>query len=220
MNKSSNELLDYLSEHFYCLAQILDLAAISEQQFRQYQTQDIMPKPSYKVCLAITVDSYFGEHNETQTLEFYAKGYVEWLILLKCYNTKTSAFEYFSESYLSALNTLQNQGHLTTDKRFSEHLQQDVEQQWLHFIQGTYGLCTKTGLPDDIAAKELAIAQINQLIDETVLTPKQLAQLENAVNLLDQSSALFAPHERKHSSRHRLVTGIRQRFGFLDDSDK
>ncbi len=44
------------------------------------------------------------------------------------------------------------------------------------------------------------------------LNEEQLNRLTNAVNLLDASSALFAPHERLTSSRHRLVNEVRRKF--------
>jgi hypothetical protein len=51
--------------------------------------------------------------------------------------------------------------------------------------------------------------QINQILtlDETEI---DLTKLTKAVNILDKSSAMFAPHERQTSSRHRLVNEVRR----------
>jgi len=83
-----------------------------------------------------------------------------------------------------------------------------IKEAWGHFIQGTYGLCTKSGLPEDIAEKAVAIFEINRLTESDELSQAALTALEKAVNLLDKSSALFAPHERLRSSRHRLVNEL------------
>lgn len=91
-----------------------------------------------------------------------------------------------------------------------------IKETWGHFIQGTYGLCTKSGLPEDIAVKAVAIFEINRLTESDELSQAALTALEKAVNLLDESSALFAPHERLRSSRHRLVNEIRRRFKLFE----
>lgn len=66
----------------------------------------------------------------------------------------------------------------------------------------------------------MAIFEINRLSELGKLSvpelksefKRDLKALEDAVNLLDEASALFAPHERLKSSRHRLVNEIRQKF--------
>jgi hypothetical protein len=69
-------------------------------------------------------------------------------------------------------------------------------------------------LPEDIAAKELAILEINEIIEKPNIDEMQLNRLERAVNLLDSVSALFAPHEILKSSRHRLVDEVRRKYKF------
>jgi hypothetical protein len=73
-------------------------------------------------------------------------------------------------------------------------------------------LCTKSGLPEDIAAKEFSILEINELSEIGELSTEQTNKLTIAVNLLDSASSLFAPHERLKSSRHRLVNEIRRKY--------
>lgn len=80
------------------------------------------------------------------------------------------------------------------------------------FLNGIYGLCTKSGLPEDIAAKEFAIIEINELSIFDALNKEQLVKLTNAVNLLDKVSSLFAPHERLKSSRERLINETRFKY--------
>ncbi len=83
-------------------------------------------------------------------------------------------------------------------------LNQHIKEEWSHFINGVYGLYTKSGLPEDIAAKELS--ELNEL------TSDEMTKLTLAVNLLDKASSLFAPHERLRSSRHRLVNETRRKY--------
>ncbi|MCJ8295556.1 MAG: DUF6058 family natural product biosynthesis protein, partial [Colwellia sp.] len=87
-----------------------------------------------------------------------------------------------------------------------------INEEWYLFLSGIYGLCTKTGLPEDIAAKEFSILEINELSELDDLTDQQINKLTVAVNLLDSASSLFAPHERLRSSRHRLVNEVRRKY--------
>ncbi|MCF6435641.1 DUF6058 family natural product biosynthesis protein [Pseudoalteromonas sp. MMG022] len=65
-----------------------------------------------------------------------------------------------------------------------------------------------------MATKELAITQINALSKLESPTGSQLSQLKRAIDLLDESSALFTPHERARSSRHRLMDKMKHKYQF------
>ncbi|TOM85193.1 DUF6058 family natural product biosynthesis protein, partial [Vibrio parahaemolyticus] len=91
-------------------------------------------------------------------------------------------------------------------------LNEIIMEDWEHFLQGTYGLCTQTGLPEDIAAKGFAVEQIKALLERDVLDSNEIKRLEYFVNLLDNASSPFAPHERLNSSRHRLVNEVRRKY--------
>jgi hypothetical protein len=74
-------------------------------------------------------------------------------------------------------------------------------------------VCTVSGLTEDIAAKEAAGTVIKDLTAEgpqRTLTVEQRRRLGAAVDLLDRSSAPFAPHEVARSSRRRLVDEVRR----------
>jgi hypothetical protein len=53
---------------------------------------------------------------------------------------------------------------------------------------------------------------ISELIQQAPLNKQQTDALIKAVNLLDNASALFAPHERARSSRQKLVLDVREQF--------
>ena len=126
---------------------------------------------------------------------------------------KNEVFKLFYLRYCSEEKRLKSLGYVCNGFKLVSELDAYIKEAWDHFIQGTYGLCTKSGLPEDIAAKAVAIFDINRLSESGNLSQAALTSLEKAVNLLDESSALFAPHERLRSSKHRLVNEIRRRFG-------
>lgn len=206
------QLLDYLNTHFYTKQQLLALTQLSEAQFASFQSQGIMPKCSYKLTISVESDSFFGIHNEAQALEYYAKGYASWIGIIQSLNNEEAVYNVFKARYKNAIETLKEQGFRSQNAKVNEGLSQHIVQEWQHFQDGIYGLCTTSGLPEDIAAKEFAIAIINELSANEVLSDSAREQLVQAIHLLDKSSALFAPHERPNSSRHRLVDEIRRKY--------
>lgn len=206
------ELISYLNTHFFTKQQLLDISKVTEQTLLTYQTKGVMPKCSYKLKLNLSSDSFFGVHHEEQEVEYYAKGYASWLAIIQSLNTHDAIYSVFVERYKSAIVSLKKQGHCSNHPKVTAELDNHIKNEWGHFIAGIYGLCTQSGLPEDIAAKELAILEINALAELNVLTDKQLDKLILAVNLLDAASSPFAPHERRQSSRQRLVNEVRRKY--------
>jgi len=205
-------LIKYLSEHFYTKQELLNVSKITPQELLEYQQKEVMPKSSYKLTINLTSDSVFGLHNEEEYIEYYAKGYASWLGIIQTLKSPEVIYSVFSERYKVAVNQLKEAGHTSNDPKVTSEFNQHIKEEWSHFINGVYGLCTKSGLPEDIAAKELAVIEINEFSGFDELSLEQMAKLTAAVNLLDSASSLFAPHERLRSSRHRLVNEIRRQY--------
>ena len=188
------ELLDYLHTHFLTRAQLLAACATDGAHLDAFTAAGMMPAPSYRLQVRIDCASFFGDHSEAHALDWYAAGYVDWLRMLL--DGEPDPYGRFAARYRAALEALPLSGLEATDA----HLRSE----WRHFLDGTYGLCTRSGLPEDIAAKELAIHVIRTLTDDG-RTPdaEGRERLARAHNLLDRASSLFAPHERARSSRAR-----------------
>ncbi|OHU86180.1 MULTISPECIES: DUF6058 family natural product biosynthesis protein [Pseudoalteromonas] len=208
------ELIKYLNEFFITKSELLTQSQVSEQVLAHYQETGVMPQCSYKLKLALESNSFFGLHEDTQEIEYYAKGYFAWLGIVQSLEDKEKIYSVFSKRYRKALEQLKSQGFTSTNVKLNADVQSHIEQEWVHFLDGVYGLCTKSGLPEHIAAKELAIAQINELSELESPTASQLSQLKRAIDLLDESSTLFAPHERAKSSRHRLIDEMKRKYQF------
>ncbi|MCO7223512.1 DUF6058 family natural product biosynthesis protein [Pleionea sp. CnH1-48] len=206
------ELIQYLERHFYNRQELLALSKVTTEELLKYQQQEMMPNCSYRVSFELKSDSFFGAHQEAHETEYYAKGYASWLGIVKTLESKEHVYEHFYQRYIRKIAELKKLGHWSDDPKVNAQIDLHISSEWKYFLDGTYGLCTQSGLPEDIAAKELAILEINQLSSEESLTVEQTAQLTKAVNLLDEASSLFAPHERPKSSRQRLINDIRRRF--------
>ncbi len=205
------DLINYLNENYYTKQQLLDLAKISEAELFYFQEKRVMPTCSYKLSLNYSSDSFFGEFNNQSEIEYYAKGYLSWIGMLKVTTNLQDILPIFAQRYAKSISELKNSGHVSTDAKVNSKLDLHIEAEWGHFLDGIYGLCTKSGLPEDIAGKELAVLQISEILalDKAKI---DLEQLTKAVNLLDKSSSMFAPHERLKSSRHRLIDEVRREY--------
>ncbi|MCC2956372.1 DUF6058 family natural product biosynthesis protein [Massilia sp. IC2-477] len=201
------ELLDYLKQHFLTRAQLLAASGITSARLDALTEGGGMPRPSYRIRLDLRCASFFGEHDEEASAEYYATGYPSWIGVLEA--TAEDPFTIFARRYRTALASLPL---TTTDPTLGDGLDAHLRDEWGHFLAGTYGLCTRSGLPEDIAAKELAICVIKKLTAIDNAQPDR-RRLRQAVDLLDRASTPFAPHERARSSRHRYVDAMRLRYG-------
>lgn len=208
-------ILEYLAKNFYTRSQLTLAAGIGLPDLDRYQQQEMMPKASYVIRGNILCNSCFGESSETIETGFYPPAYVGWLDSLKSLDDPETAFSMFRHQYKSRIAQLLAQGFVTDDEKMRAGLDTHIEAEWTHFLNGTYGLCTKSGLPDDIAAKELAIIIIKEITLENScdeLDPSSRVRLAAAVDLLDAASSAFAPHELARSSRHRFVNEVRATY--------
>jgi len=204
------DLLSYLNQHFYTKTQLLEKSQISAVNFKQYQQKSMMPAASY--LLSIKCDSFFGKHSEAQASEFFPKAYVSWLTDLTAMPDAQTAFEVFSVRYKSQLQKLHDFGLYSVDDKFNKGLNNHIKQEWQHFLKGTYGVCTQSGLVADIATKELSTSIINKLILNKELSGQKWEHLKASINLLDSATSLFAPHERKNSSRVKLIEYVKNNY--------
>jgi hypothetical protein len=197
-------LIDYLNRHFLTREQLLARSGIDGARLDALQDVGMMPRPAYRLRLELTCDSFFGAHAESHAIDWYAQGMVAWAGLLEALDGPRQAFDVFADRYRRRLARLAAAEALSTDAH--------IAAEWQHFLDGTYGLCTRSGLPEDIAAKEAAIVTIRALTDVGArqgLNEEERSRLAAAVDLLDAASAPFAPHELARSSRRRYVDAVR-----------
>lgn len=205
-------LLAYLDQHLITRAELLRVADLNDAELSRLQTLGAVPMPSYRLALAIGCESFFGTHQEHAEREYYAAGCAAWIAAVGA--TREPPQHIFERRYRARLFALHAEGFTTGHQRRND-LGEHLRDEWKYFLDGTYGVCTKTGAPEDIAAKELAVTIIQALTEnrgEQVLTVDQRVTLQRAVDLLDAASAPFAPHEVARSSRRRLIDDVRAAY--------
>jgi hypothetical protein len=167
-----------------------------------------MPRPSYRLRIDVGCESFFGAHTEQVAVDYYAEGYAAWLALATIFAGEDEARSHFIQRYRARLVQLAADGIAPGSTAFGDDAHLRAE--WEAFLQGTYGLCSASGLPEDIAAKEAATAVIREL---TEAGDADRDLLRKAVDLLDRAAAPFAPHEVARSSRRRYVDEVRASYG-------
>lgn len=206
-------LLDYLQHHLLSRAALLRATSIDDATLTVLQQQGAAPQPSYRLDLDIGCVSFFGKHSEQASQEYYATGCALWIASVHPFHI--APFKIFADRYRARLAALGEAGISSTIVKLNEGLAQHLKDEWNSFLDGTYGLCTRTGLPEDIAAKELAVAIIEQVLAHASgrsLDAQQRIHLARAVDLLDSASSPFAAHEVERSSRRRLVDQVRATY--------
>jgi hypothetical protein len=203
------ELIRYLDLYFFTREQLLARCGIDGAALEDMQRRRTMPLPSYRLRLEIGCDSFFGAHLEHVAADYYAKGCASWFSTAAAMDEQ-AACATFVERYKAHLAQLGASGIAPRDPGFAnkEHLQAE----WKGFLDGTYGLCTVSGLPEDVAAKEAAIAVIREVTEAGRVDGEARELLRKAVDLLDSASAPFAPHEVARSSRRRYVDEMRAAY--------
>ncbi|HEX8613267.1 MAG TPA: DUF6058 family natural product biosynthesis protein [Telluria sp.] len=209
------ELIRYLSDCYFTEEQLLAVSGLDPDELAALQQRGMMPQASYRLRLDVHCDSFFGPHQEHKQLAYYAKGYASWIGLLQSLGDESDALRVFAERYRARLAQLRAAGLCTDDPKLNAGLDEHLREEWRHFLEGTYGVCTKTGLPEDIASKELATTIIREIIGkpaEQALSTRDRVCLTLAVDLLDTASGRFAPHEKERSSRHLLIDEVRKTY--------
>ncbi|MCZ6837149.1 MAG: DUF6058 family natural product biosynthesis protein [Planctomycetota bacterium] len=119
----------------------------------------------------------------------------------------------FSEQYREELAAC---GRLADRTVASNELQELIAEEYEHWLDGTYGLCTKHATVNEIVLKGVSIDRIRRLTEDgtrAALSPEDLNALREALAILDRVASCFAPDELKTSSRETWFNAINSRYG-------
>lgn len=214
-------MLNYLFENFDEKENLITKIDGGAATLERFIKNRCAPRPSYVLCAQLSCSSYFGAYNDKVDLQFFATGQSSWITQLQAKNieqesgAKDHFFSRFScahrELATSALASAARALHLSVPKVTTAKL----ETTWQHFLDGTYGVCTKDGLPETIAQKQMLVGAIDSFVALTPphKLPKQSGlYLQQLVDALDDVEPAFAPHERQRSSRQRCINEVRAKY--------
>ncbi|MCG7547869.1 DUF6058 family natural product biosynthesis protein [Pseudoalteromonas sp. Of7M-16] len=201
----SMALFTYLSGNFYTQNQLLHSSDTSAMQLRDFQSRKMMPLPAYKLDVTLASTSYFGKFEEREQIEFYPKAYTNWLKQCHLFKEDKLAFTTFSEQFYIVKEALLAEEFWSPDTQFNANFDNFIEDQWHHFLAGTYGVCTKTGMPREILIKELAVQIISQIISTGVYSENNSHLVQISLKHLKAASSVLAPHEQDKGTLYRLI---------------
>lgn len=219
--------IDYIFQHFLTLDQVAEQSGVPLEKLTALQKANCLPGPAYRLKGSVTVSSLFGEHEEMIPQDYYPHSHVIKARELAEAGDDLAVIasqqeEAFKTSYKDVLLRMHAKdyglAHLFTENGdvAGKAADQLLDSEWQHYLDGTYGLCTKSAMAEDIAAKEIMITKIKWLIDRLESDEADqealLPQLKRSVDLLDHISMPFAPHERERSSRGKYIDSVRAKY--------
>lgn len=217
--------LEYILTNFVSLPQLAALSGQTEDTINEFIAARCLPGPAYRLEGQVALSSVFGDHSEAWKASFFPRSHVEKVRSIARQEAPLEAVASsleaaFKAEYGALLIELQAREYGMADVfktdgtvggRAAESL---LNSEWNHYLDGTYGLCTRSASVREIAMKEIMIARIKHLSAQLEQKPVDTlrADLAQAVDMLDSVSAPFAPHEVSRSSRQSYITDIKHRF--------
>lgn len=216
---------DYIQTHFFTLDQVAHRSGVSLDRLEELQKAGCLPGPAYRLEGQCRINSIFGDHTEMVAQDYYPSSHVEKakaLVALdgsleKIAGLEETAFRAEYKRMLVELDAcsfglaslFDTEGNVA-----GEMAEELLTKEWQHYLDGTYGLCTKRATAKEIAIKEIMIARIKFLTDEgrREASSVNLQALAEAVDALDEVSAPFAPHEVGRSSRQTYINEVREKY--------
>jgi hypothetical protein len=181
--------------------------------------QRLFPAPSYTLAYAPDgggrITSYFGTHADTASYRFHLKAHGRWLadIVRFGLDGEAQVEAFFRARYIAARDAffagaLGRKLAAAMPDVAAGFDDGQIAASWRHFLDGTFGVCTRDGQPETIFLKEACASFVERMADgpggagyADILVP--------TVDLLDRVLSPFAPHEVERSSRQRWVNDMR-----------
>ncbi|HEI9791923.1 TPA: hypothetical protein SLN52_000692 [Serratia marcescens] len=207
---------NYLENNFIIERDFVEISDISILDLIVWQEHKIFPRPSYTSETEFCVNSFFGPHKITNQRSWYCKGLLEWIPQIRSCNYDSIEIKNsFLNRYMDEIVELGNLGLQASIFQNSMTSRKHLDDVWNDFLKGYYGVCTKTSSPEQIAAKNLTTTIIDNITKKqskcSISRDDELI-LMLAVNILDECSSNFSPHERAISSRSRCIDLVRSKY--------
>lgn len=213
-----NKNLKYIKENFIELEDLCKATNITKQQLQTLTDNELIPKPSYEITNNYTISSPLGDKETiSETHKYYHKSIIDLIAknkgLKNSKDYKKNLKAEFLETFINSKdnkygydNLLNEDGKVDIDK-----LNIVFEQEWIHYLNGIYGICTLNATGSEIAKKEIAVKKLinfNQKHESLILSDEDKGILESLNTQFNEVSSLFAPYQRESSSRGKYLDRI------------
>lgn len=196
--------LTYLQANFLDQKQLCEMACISPEKLEELIEKELIPKPSYTIESRWTITSPLGDKAElSEITKYFPKSTTS--LIQQNINRDSAAFKAEMKSrYIQTV--LDNDMNKRTYQTEAE-LDEVFETQWKHYINGVYGICTLSSTAEEIAKKDIAVSELIHFMEnqQGFTTTEKQEKLKVLNDNYNEISSIFAPYQRKKSSRGKYV---------------
>ncbi|WP_427871737.1 DUF6058 family natural product biosynthesis protein [Flavobacterium sp. MMS24-S5] len=213
--------LNYIKDNYIEFEEVIKTANISLDKLNQLIESKLVPEPSYIINSEINISSSLNDNHRIIVEEKYFHPSVLELIKKNADNANPEKFKLeFKENLLSNLknhphkafaygNVFGDNGNIDNEK-----IEKVLEEEWNHYCNGVYGICTLNNNENAIIDKEIAIKRILSFIEKksTSLTDDEKIELQKINVEFNKSTSSFAPYQRESSSRGKYLDKLLREF--------
>ncbi|PCI32100.1 MAG: hypothetical protein COB60_10070 [Flavobacteriaceae bacterium] len=208
--------LKYIQENFIESHDLCIRTAISTQKLTELIQSKSIPAASYKITSTHSISSPLGDETTiTEEKQYFPKNNIQ---LIKNAVNKQETPESLKEKLKNEfINTLVNHPHKTvaydgiTTKKGAIDMQKlnlIFEEEWQHYCNGIYGICTLNATGSEIAKKEIAVKKLIEFQKNTNSNQSKSEIESTLISLNNQFNEIankFAPYQRASSSRGKYL---------------
>jgi len=210
--------IKYIKENFIESDELCQISEISPQDLDTLIDNKLLPNSSYEINITYKINSPLGDEKIiSEVKKYYPKSAIALIQKNKNLNNSSEFKESLKTEFINAfVNSKYNNfgyGNITEEDGNvnMEKLNLAFEQEWQYYLQGIYGICTLNGTGAEIAKKEIAVKRLiefNKKHGEQKLSDNDKEILNVLNNEFNEVSNLFAPYQRKNSSRGKYLDKI------------
>jgi len=222
------EISQYLERHFVTLSQLAQRSETAPEVILMLIAHECIPGHSYEIKSRMTVGSFvFGDTviEEDVVERYYAPTVAVWVrraqelaAKIPLREVSLAMKETFRSDYRTALFDLgahkyDEGGCFRSETELDEEaFDRHFEDTWKHWVEGTYGVCTRNAdSAANIARKNVAVSRLSHLTangQKKTYSQKERDEILKAIVEYDEVALPFAPHDYPSSSRKRLVDNV------------
>lgn len=213
-----NENIKYITENYIELEELCVMTNLLVEDLERLIAEKLLPNYSYKTEITTEISSPLQDKEVVKvTKKYFPKSIVNLIeqnlneikendLKKKIKNEFINTFITHNDNKFAYESIVYENGIIDKEK-----LAEAFEIEWEYYLKGIYGICTLNATGSEIAKKEIAVKKLISFIKKN---EKRLLQEDTKKELLllntqyNEVSNLFAPYQRKNSSRGKYLDKV------------
>jgi len=205
----------YIEKNFIEIENLSKLTNLSIAEIEDFVEKKLIPSYSYSVSIDLKITSPLNDSYSNQVQKkYFGKNVLSLLNHLKNNPTDPAKIKNrFKQNFIKRLKEHKYKEFAYDDilKNNNEKLEEAFEEEWDFYCKGGYGICTLNVTENDIIDKEIAVKRLmafNEKYATKKITEEQKKELTILNDEFNKIASLFAPYQRKSSSRGKYLDKI------------